>query len=240
MNTDKVLKWKDKLTSRQREFLTSLLDLYRAQRRAISYIEVAAAMKVSKWTAYDVLRGLYQRGFLQVEHAVTAGKGRSQILYSPTGQALETGEDASHAAVGRALQWIRRRMKEYADDGVAESIRLVAQSVRQERNAFRVVLRVSLMVVLFANFFSLDMDRLVHTRALIASGVSAETVLGVLGEIMFSLMRDEEWFVSHFGLPRQAMQEFAECEQAFNASVAQLSAGEKRLMVTVIGQALAL
>jgi hypothetical protein len=131
-------------------------------------------------------------------------------------------------------------MKEYADDGVAESIRLVAQSVRQERNAFRVVLRVSLMVVLFANFFSLDMDRLVHTRALIASGVSAETVLGVLGEIMFSLMRDEEWFVSHFGLPRQAMQEFAECEQAFNASVAQLSAGEKRLMVTVIGQALAL
>lgn len=240
MDVDRTSKVATKLTSRQGEFLSSLLDLYRAHRRAISYTEVAAAMKVSKWTAYDILRGLYQRGFLRMEHAVPAGKGRSQILYRPSEQTPRIGEDIGYAAEARAVQWMLKVMGDYAGYGIAESIRLVARSVRQEKNAFRVVLRVCLMVVLFASWFSLDMDQLVHTRALVASGVSADTVLGVLGEIMFSLMRDEEWFVAHLGLPQQAMQEFVECEQIFRINVAQLSAGEKRLMVTVIGRALAL
>jgi len=226
-----------KLTSRQQEFLQSLVNLYEACKQAVSYRDVASAMKVSKWTAYDVLHGLYQRGFLLMKHEIRSGKGRSQILYSPAESMLRVSEDTGDAAEHRTLKWLTDKIDQYAGEGVAESIGIEAGRVRREKNPFQVVLHISLMVVLFARVFGVDIDRLVNVRALVASGLSADTILRLLSELMFSFIRNEEWLMTNLGLPRKWIQEFAEVEESFVASVAQLSAGEKRLMVSVIGQA---
>jgi predicted transcriptional regulator len=42
-----------KITTRQKEFLQSLIDLYQDKGSPIHYSEVARKMGVSKWTAYD-------------------------------------------------------------------------------------------------------------------------------------------------------------------------------------------
>lgn len=239
MKSDQIQDSTGKLTPRQHEFFSSLLRLYEAKGHAVSYKDVAAVMKVSKWTAYDVLRGLADRGIVHAEYALTPGKGRSQVLYSPVASSAAGVSAEANVNERTALLWLRKTAEKYAKYGVAESISLAARSVREEKNAFRVALRVSLMIVLFASFFSVDMDQLVHTRALVASGVSADTILGLLGEIMFSLLQDEAWIMGHLSLPQKALQEFAEVQKSFMASVVQLSGLEKRLMVSAVGQALA-
>ena len=72
-----------KLTSRQQEFLQSLTTLCKIRKQAVSYVDVASDMKVSKWTAYDILHDLYERGFLRMEHEIrTRQRPVSDLLFS--------------------------------------------------------------------------------------------------------------------------------------------------------------
>jgi len=80
-----------KITMRQREFLETLIDLYRQKGSSVHYSEVALKLRVSKWTAYDMLQLLHKEGLLEVEYIIPEsnkfkwGKlGRSTITFFPT------------------------------------------------------------------------------------------------------------------------------------------------------------
>jgi len=80
-----------KITTRQKEFLKILIDLYKQKASPIHYSEVAQKLGVSKWTAYDMLKLLREEGFLEVEYLIPEsdnykwGKlGRSTITFFPT------------------------------------------------------------------------------------------------------------------------------------------------------------
>jgi len=239
MNEDALPGSTGKLTSRQREFLHSLESLYEARRQAVSYEDVAREMKVSKWTAYDILHDLYQRGFLRLEHEVTPGKGRSRILYSPAGDAssIADGKAGDASTELMALNWLRQKVLQYAAYSISDAIHIAARRIVHEENPYRVVLHTCVMVVLFARVFRLDVERLVHIREFVASSLSAGIVLSLLSEVMFSLMRDEKRVLEHLDLPQESIGQFAECEKSFQNSLAKLSDGEKQLMVSVIRQA---
>jgi len=59
-----------KTTTRQKEFLKVLIDLYQQKASPIHYSEVAQKMGVSKWTAYDMLQLLHKEGLLEVEYLI--------------------------------------------------------------------------------------------------------------------------------------------------------------------------
>lgn len=91
-----------KLTPRQRAFLEKLRDLYRERRGPVHYSTVAERLGVSKFSAYDMLRVLEQKGVAGSEYLLSAersGPGRSRIVFFPTvfssweGQAGESDED---------------------------------------------------------------------------------------------------------------------------------------------------
>lgn len=80
-----------KITTRQKEFLKVLIDLYRQKSLPIHYSEVAQKMGVSKWTAYDMLQLLRKEGLLEVEYIIPESDnyewsklGRSTITFLPT------------------------------------------------------------------------------------------------------------------------------------------------------------
>ena len=91
-----------KLTPRQRAFLEKLRDLYRERRGPVHYSTVAERLGVSKFSAYDMLRVLEQKGVAGSEYLLSAkrsGPGRSRVVFFPTvfssweGQAGESDED---------------------------------------------------------------------------------------------------------------------------------------------------
>jgi transposase len=80
-----------KITTRQKEFLQSLIDLYQEKGSPIHYPEVAQKLGVSKWTAYDMLQLLHKEGLLEVEYIIPKSDnykwiklGRSTITFCPT------------------------------------------------------------------------------------------------------------------------------------------------------------
>ena len=79
-----------KLSPRQRDFLSRLLDLYREAKGPVHYAEVADALDVRPVTAYEMLRLLESKGLAYSQAVRRQGrKGRSIIVFSPTGRATQ-------------------------------------------------------------------------------------------------------------------------------------------------------
>ncbi|HIE12539.1 MAG TPA: hypothetical protein EYP63_03795 [Desulfotomaculum sp.] len=75
------------LTRRRKDFLAMLIQRYEQRRRPVHYTDVASDLKVSRWTAYDILRRLEQDGYLEAVYETgrkEGGPGRALVLYRPT------------------------------------------------------------------------------------------------------------------------------------------------------------
>lgn len=74
------------LTRRRRDFLAALITLYEHDGQPVHYSKVANALKVSRWTAYDILRQLEQDGYLEAVYETgreERGPGRTLVFYKP-------------------------------------------------------------------------------------------------------------------------------------------------------------
>lgn len=79
------------LTNRRVEFLKTLTELYDSKGEGVHYTDVAKAMKISKWTAYDILKELEKGDFVKTEYYLGEEKsqGRSTLRFLPTEKAYE-------------------------------------------------------------------------------------------------------------------------------------------------------
>jgi len=76
-----------KLTRRQEAFIRKLLDVYREAQEPVHYSRLAERLGVSRFTAYDMLRLLEEKGFVSSDYQLSAhksGPGRSEVVFLPT------------------------------------------------------------------------------------------------------------------------------------------------------------
>jgi DNA-binding Lrp family transcriptional regulator len=82
-----------KLTRRQEEFISKLMDLYREYKGPIHYSMLAERLGVSPFTAYDMLRLLEEKGLVTSEYLLApdkSGPGRTVRVFLPSAELLET------------------------------------------------------------------------------------------------------------------------------------------------------
>lgn len=112
-----------KLTTRQKTFLDKLLQLYREHSGPVHYSEVAERLGVNRFSAYDMLKVLEEKGFASSSYtlrsatsAVTGeppGPGRSMVVFAPTPQASTLlDRPADEPRLGDEWQSVRRRVLE--------------------------------------------------------------------------------------------------------------------------------
>ncbi|MCA9943043.1 MAG: hypothetical protein H6656_18040 [Ardenticatenaceae bacterium] len=80
------------LTRRQEEFVRNLVNLYREMQEPFHYSLLAEKLGVSRFSAYDMLRVLEEKGMVTSEYQLSeskTGPGRSAVLYRPTEQARQ-------------------------------------------------------------------------------------------------------------------------------------------------------
>jgi len=105
------------ITRRRREFLKKLQELCADNGgRPVHYVDVAAGLGVSKWTAYDMLQELVKDGYASVTYSVPreeGAAGRSQILFCLT----KEGRTVLESAPPQREEWqvLRRRLLERID-----------------------------------------------------------------------------------------------------------------------------
>jgi len=77
--------------------LDKLLDLYRERKSPIHYSQLAEALQVNRFSAYDMLKALERKGLAMPQYVLRReGPGRSAVLFAPTPQAFsQLGETAT-------------------------------------------------------------------------------------------------------------------------------------------------
>jgi hypothetical protein len=81
-----------KLTPRQQLFLDTLFELYRDSKGPVHYSLVADKLGVNKFSAYDMLKVLEEKGVAASDYVLgeeQTGPGRSQVVFYPTHKAAE-------------------------------------------------------------------------------------------------------------------------------------------------------
>ncbi|MDX1614648.1 MAG: hypothetical protein R3300_10095 [Candidatus Promineifilaceae bacterium] len=143
------------LTRRQEQFLRNLLDLYHEIREPAHYSLLAERLGVSRFTAYDMLRLLEEKGLAASVYRVSeerSGPGRSEVLFQPTAKAhrlldLLAGEvDADNWALVKERVLQRTRGGELADPELAQAI--LARIPPDEPEIIRYCIEVMIIVTL--------------------------------------------------------------------------------------------
>ena len=81
-----------KLTPRQQMFLDNLFDLYDELKGPVHYSIVAEKLGVNKFSAYDMLKVLEDKGVAASSYVLSTnqtGPGRSQVVFYPTNKAAQ-------------------------------------------------------------------------------------------------------------------------------------------------------
>ncbi|MDY6867823.1 MAG: hypothetical protein SVT56_07940, partial [Chloroflexota bacterium] len=119
-----------KLTKRQKTFIDKILDIYLEIQEPIHYTMVAEQLNLSKYTAYDMLRLLEEKGYVEsVYETRREGPGRASVLFQPTQKAIETFKKLAGneiISLGEAKERIVSKIAEgeYEDAKLAEDILL--------------------------------------------------------------------------------------------------------------------
>ena len=98
------------LTLRQRAFLNKLLDLYKEAQRPIHYSVVAQKLGVNRFSAYDMLKLLEEKGLVGSEYVLeegNTGPGRSSIVFYPLVKAKDRAREvlAHLTGAAEAQEW---------------------------------------------------------------------------------------------------------------------------------------
>ncbi len=110
------MKRNPKLTPRQRTFLSKLLELYREHKGPVHYSDLAERLGVNRFSAYDMLKVLEEKGFAASSYALAAGHsgpGRSMVVFEPTSRAATIlGHSAEDVWLGLNGDWqgVRERV----------------------------------------------------------------------------------------------------------------------------------
>lgn len=115
------------LTQRRQEFLDAIKKLYQKTQRPVHYQEVADTLGVSKWTAYDFVKLLAEKNFVQIIYVTDKDGlqvGRSRIGIIP----VETNSDQQKEAL------VRSKMEE-----LLNLIRKWPSSFRQKQHIEKLV-----------------------------------------------------------------------------------------------------
>jgi hypothetical protein len=117
-----------KVTARQTEFLQRLIDLWRERQAPIHYTELAEAVGVNKYSAYDMLRVLESKGLAACDYVLAAshsGPGRSMVVFYPTEQGRrilgENGEPLDEDWPG-TRERLLRRLRSVRDANLRETL----------------------------------------------------------------------------------------------------------------------
>ncbi len=126
------------LSARQQDFLSRLLDLYHKAQGPVHYSNVARALDVRPVTAYEMMRLLEDKGFVESETARPKGRrGRSLVVFAPTAKAQAlladlTGDAQAQAAAqarGEAWEQTKAAILDALENGEGEDYKALLETL---------------------------------------------------------------------------------------------------------------
>jgi len=178
------------VTRRQMQFLEVVVNYYLEKNEIVSYKGVADILDVSRWTAYDILQGLYKKGLLEVKYKPIGGPGRSEVYYVPTKETIERVKSGIiFATINSIGKWFTDHVRKIETFSVKSSIDFVFDRVKGETNPLIVVLYTLVLFVILLKVFKIELENLINLKVILHSNIYAPAVLPFFVEVVFVLLR---------------------------------------------------
>jgi DNA-binding MarR family transcriptional regulator len=123
------MKYAAQLTARQKIFSDKLVEIYREASAPVHYSELARRLGVNRYSAYDMLKVLEEKGFVTSSYALEtnhSGPGRSMVVFAPTAQASSSFSAIDDLGPGEEWHSLRvrvlGRLRQARDANVRETL----------------------------------------------------------------------------------------------------------------------
>ena len=131
-----------KLTPRQQTFLDKLFDLYRELGQPVHYSLVAERLGVNRFSAYDMLKLLEEKGVTASAYALKpdhTGPGRSLVLFYPTYRAARFLTQLRNEVFGgddwyQVKEGVLNRMRQAGDGNRGKAVRDLLSQLSGAKN----------------------------------------------------------------------------------------------------------
>ncbi|MDT8304411.1 MAG: HTH domain-containing protein [Anaerolineae bacterium] len=188
------------LTKRQEEFVRSMLELYGELQEPFHYSELAERLGVSRFTAYDMLRVLEEKGIVSSHYRLDeerGGPGRSVVMYEPTPRARRILADVFSATRGQDWEAVKERLLQevlhggFGDAEMAQE--MLARTPPDESPALRYCIEVMTVIALRLRRHDSRQLLLEHLeRFLSRQGSSCRSGLSLLGGFALGVLAEED------------------------------------------------
>ncbi len=175
------------LTRRRQEFLKAVIDLYQKTGQPVHYTQVAEALGVSPWTAYDILTLLAQAGYLEVVHQVDRREetpGRSKVKFRPTSLAFSSLNACARCEWENIQRELLERLREADRKGARAVVGETLKELPKISNPLIFCAKLLLALILALWTVRKAAQTLVVVREILTSFNATETALILLAGLI--------------------------------------------------------
>ena len=177
-----------KLTPRQQAFLDKLFDLYRESNGPVHYSIVAERLGVNKFSAYDMLKLLEEKGVAASSYVLGndhTGPGRSMVVFYPTHKAARFLTQLRQEVLGgdewhQAREQLLELLKEAQGSNYIEAIREILARLPDVKTPLMYCTEMIGVLLLNLAYVSQQVGELTPRHMLNSLAVRNEVGLGTL------------------------------------------------------------
>ncbi len=221
------------ITPRRMEFLQKIVSLFHQTGLPVHYAEVAQALGVSKWTAYDILKELEKQDYLHSEYVLNRFEktpGRSVVAFRPTEKALKLLSQAGE----HLPEWpaVRERLLNLFDNIKNLNPRKIKEELLEEMSQVElpVVFAAYTIALLIAHIHEINLHGAPTLPQLLQFAPKPELVLSLFaGSVVGTMVKNVKDSLNN---------KIFSCIHRFLEYISECSAPERKLLAGFLNEAL--
>jgi len=227
------------VTRRQMDFLKTIKQVYETTNLPVHYARVAEILKISKWSAYEMLKTLERKGFLTSQYEVDQEKkypGRARVMFAPTQlvNLVLSGKNLEDMAPVKEFQLLKERLMSICDKTTETAPEELVEQMRTELSSAENPLVFCTYVI---TILILQLQTMSKTSISLLKDVVLEVSEGKIGLAMFVGVAIGS--IAKTASQVQLFSHMADCLSGFQKNLAMLNQSEQALLVDFLSETLA-
>jgi len=221
------------------DFLKTIKQVYEATNLPVHYARVAEILKISKWSAYEMLKTLERKGFLTSQYEVDQEKkypGRARVMFVPTQlvNLVLREKNLENVVPVKEFQLLKERLMSVYDKTTKIAPEKLVEQMRAELSNIENPLVFCAYVI---TILILQLQTLSKTSISLLKDVVLEVSEGKIGLAMFVGVAIGS--MTKTASQVQLLSHMADCLSGFQKNLAMLNRSEQVLLADFLSETLA-
>jgi len=227
-----------RITRRRIDFLQKIKQLYETTNLPVHYTRVAELLKVSKWSAYEMLKTLEKEGFLASQYEVNQGEkfpGRAMVLFAPTHLAdlVLSGKALKEKIPVKEWQQVNERLLSLCEKLKKANPKELVEQLMAELPGLEspLIFSAYMIVLLIAQLQTLGEKSIGLVKNVVMNTIKTETGLAIFaGAVMGSMLKTANQF--------PLLSQIVSYMDRFQVNLAELNQSEHALLMGFLEETL--